>query len=70
MNRREIYRFICEVAERKYADVVQRISFDDESARIYFIDESFLDVWIYTSENLMKRYVFHWERRHVGEKDL
>jgi hypothetical protein len=68
LSRREVYKLICGVAEREYADIVQRTSFDDESARIYFVDESFLEVWLYRSENVMKRYAFHWERRHVNGK--
>lgn len=43
-SRREVYKLICRVAEREYADIVQRTSYDDESARIYFVDESFLEV--------------------------
>jgi hypothetical protein len=58
LNRRDV-KLICGIAEREYADIVQRTSFDDESARIFFIDESFLEVWFYRGENLMKRYAFH-----------
>lgn len=65
MGRREVYRLICTVAERDYADIVESTGFDDESARIYFVDESFLEIWLYGHEDLMKRYAFHWERRHV-----
>lgn len=65
MSRREVYRLFCTIAERDYADVVDRTGFDDESARIYFVDESFLEIWLYRHEDLMKRYAFHWERRHV-----
>ena len=53
------------IAESDYTDIVERTSFDDESARIYFIDESFLEVWLGNNEDLMKRYAFHWERRHL-----
>jgi len=31
--------------------------------RIYFIDESFIDIWI--SRRLPNRYAIHWERRHI-----
>jgi len=68
LSRREVYKLICGVAEREYADIVQRTSFDDESARIYFVDGSFLEVWLYRGESLMQRYAFHWERRHVNGK--
>ena len=68
MTRKEVYRLICTVAERDYADIVERTGFDDESARIYFVDGSFLEVWLYRHEDLMKRYAFHWERRHVNGK--
>ena len=66
MSRREAYKLICRVAEREFADIVQRAGFDEESARIYFVDGSFLEVWLYRSEDLMKRYAFHWERRGIN----
>ena len=53
------------IAESDYTDIVERTSFDDESARIYFMDESFLEVWLGNNEDLMRRYAFHWERRHL-----
>ncbi len=65
MSRREVYRLICRLAERDYADVVAGAGFDDESARVYLQDGSFLEVWLHGQEDLMKRYAFHWERRHV-----
>lgn len=65
MSRRKVYRLLCGVAERDYADIVERAGFDDESARVYFKDGSFLEVWFHRNEDLMKRYAFHWERRHV-----
>ena len=68
MSRREVYRLICRVAEREYAEIVQRAGFDDESARVYLVDGSFIEVWLYRSGDLMKRYAFHWERRHVDGK--
>lgn len=66
MSRREVYKLICTIAGRDYADIVERTSFDDESARIYFTDGSFLEIWLYKHEDLMKRYAFHWERRHIN----
>lgn len=68
MSRREAYKLICRMAEREYADIVQKATFNEESARIYLVDGSFLEVWLYKHENLMARYVFHWERRHVNGK--
>ena len=65
MSRRAVYRLICRIAERDYADVVDRAGFDDESARVYLQDGSFLEVWLHREEDLMERYAFHWERRHV-----
>ena len=65
MSRREVYRLICRLAERDYADVVEGAGFDDESARVYLQDGSFLEVWLHRQEDPMKRYAFHWERRHV-----
>ena len=65
MSRREVYRLICRMAERDYADVVDGAGFDDESARVYLQDGSFLEVWLHGQEDLMGRYAFHWERRHV-----
>jgi len=53
------------VAERYYADIVEGASCDDESARVYFKDGSFLEVWFHRNEDLMRRYAFHWERRHL-----
>ena len=66
MSRGEVYKLICTIAARDYADIVERTSFDDESARIYFTDGSFLEVWLYKHEDPMKRYAFHWERRHIN----
>jgi len=43
LSRREAYKLICRVVEREYADIVQRAGFDDENARIYFVDGSFLE---------------------------
>jgi hypothetical protein len=37
LSRKEVYRLVCTVAERDYADIVERTGFDDESARIYFV---------------------------------
>jgi hypothetical protein len=68
LSRRGVYGLICAMAERDYADIVERTSFDDESARIYFVDGSFLEVWLYSHEDLMKRYALHWERRHIDGK--
>ena len=68
MSRKEAYKLICRMAEREYADIVLRANFDDESARIHFVDGSFLEVWLYRHENLMERYAFHWERRQVDGK--
>lgn len=65
MSRREVYRLICRLAERDYADVVEGAGFDDESARVHLQDGSFMEVWLNGQEDLMKRYAFHWERRHV-----
>jgi len=47
---------------------VQKAIFDDESARIYLTDGSFLEIWLYKHENLMEKYAYHWERRHVNGK--
>jgi len=65
LSRKEVYRLICRLAERDYADMVDRAGFDDESARVYLHDGSFLEVWLHREEDLMERYAFHWERRHV-----
>lgn len=70
MSRREAYNLICRMAEREYADIVQKATFNEESARIYLVDGSFLEVWLYKHENLMARYAFHWERRHVNGKNF
>jgi len=64
----EAYKLICRIAEREYADIVGRTSFDNESARIHFTDGSFLEAWLYRHGDLMKRYAFHWERRQVDGK--
>ena len=42
MNRKEVYELICNVAERDYADIMQRVDFNDESARIYFRPTPFI----------------------------
>jgi len=65
LSRREVYRLICRMAERDYADIVVGTEFDDESARIHIQDGSFLEVWLHRRENVMERYAFHWERRLV-----
>lgn len=65
MSRRGVYRLICRVAERDYADIVVGTGYDDESARVHLQDGSFIEVWLYGEEDLMERYAFHWERRHV-----
>jgi len=59
LSRREIYRLICRLAERDYADMVERTGFDDESARVYLQDGSFLEIWLHRQEGLMRRYAFH-----------
>jgi len=56
------------MVEREYADIVQKTNFNEESARIYLTDGSFLEIWLYKHENLMEKYAFHWERRHINGK--
>jgi hypothetical protein len=56
------------IAERDYADIVKSAKCDEESARIYFVDDSFLEVWLLVQGDTLKRYAFHWERRHVDGK--
>jgi len=53
---------------KETADIIDRTSFNDESARIYFTDGSFLEVWLHRQEDLMRWYAFHWERRHIDGK--
>jgi hypothetical protein len=38
LSRREAYKLICRMAEREYADIVQKANFDEESVRIYLTD--------------------------------
>jgi hypothetical protein len=66
LGRQEVYRLICLIAERDYADVVERSGFDAESARIFFVDGSFLEIWLGMNKDLMYRFAFHWERRQVN----
>jgi len=65
LSRREVYRLICRMVERDYADIVEGTGVDDESARVHLQDGSFLEVWLHGEEDLMERYAFHWERKHV-----
>jgi len=53
------------IAERDYVDIVKRTGFNDESAKIYFIDGSFLEVRLYRHDDLMKRYAFHWKLQNL-----
>jgi len=49
LSRREAYRLICMIAERDYADIVERTVYNDESARVFFVDRSFLEIWFGSS---------------------
>ncbi|MCX8183378.1 MAG: DUF6516 family protein [Crenarchaeota archaeon] len=68
MNRRDAYRLICRIAETSFADIVNGAGFNDDYARIFLKDGSFLEVWLYRNGSLMERYAFHWERTSVDGK--
>ena len=65
MSRLDFYRQMASIAVREYGDVVERSSHNDESCRVYFVDDSFLEVWLGENKAPMDRFAFHWERRHV-----
>lgn len=50
---------------RGFSDIVDRTSSDGESCRIFFVDGSFLEVWLGLNVDPMLRFAFHWERRHI-----
>ncbi|MEM3026795.1 MAG: DUF6516 family protein, partial [Thermoproteota archaeon] len=68
LNRRDAYRLICRMVETSYPDIVHGASFNNDYARIFLKDGSFVEVWLYRDEGLMERYAFHWERTSVDGK--
>lgn len=68
LNRKEAYRIICRAAETSYADIVHEASFNNDYARIFLKDGSFLEVWLYRDGGLTERHAFHWERTSVDGK--
>lgn len=67
MSRDRLYREMSNIALSEYADICTTSRMDDESCRILFTDNSFLEIWVANDDEPMKRYSFHFERMHVDE---
>lgn len=58
---------ICEKIRRiagiEFSDIVEDTVFVQDTLRVFFSDESYLDIWF--SWKRKGRYSYHWERRHI-----
>jgi len=59
----ELYEKIVYLIGRLDLSEILYIEWRKDRIRVYFIDDSFLDIWF--SRNKPCKYAFHWERRHV-----
>ncbi len=59
----ELYKRIKLLVISLYSDIVVSVESRSDRLRIYFVDNSFLDVWF--SRCVHGKYAFHWERRYV-----
>jgi len=58
------YTSDLQAIEREYPDVIISIDLRSDRLRVYFVDNSFLDIWF--SRRIPGKYAFHWERRSVN----
>lgn len=52
------------IAEIEFRQIVSGTDDFGHKLRIYFIDKSYLDLFISTQSEI-QRYSFHWEKRHI-----
>jgi hypothetical protein len=64
MNIDALYLRLVKVIKEEYPDVALSIDLRDDRLRVYFVDNSFLDIWF--SRRIPGKYSFHWERRNVN----
>lgn len=56
---------IRDLINNNYLDIVSGIDIvHSNQLRVYFIDDSYLDIWF--SLKLSNRYSYHWERKNVN----